>query len=166
MLILGHPRPMKTAALLCLAALITLTARAADPSPATWRYTAELEYIAPTADGFRPLFNLRKDGDVFTIWQPEVKPGHPEFARFQHAATRLATERLYYELIFREEMPAASGPPHVHLGIVTPENLRDLVEFDRIRGTRTRQLPITDLLTIRPITQNEYLAITPRIVTP
>ena len=139
----------------------------AEEKPATFRYTAELEHVDSTGTGYLLWFNLRKGGESYTTWLPTVDAAHPEWIRFQRDLERMATDRIYYELTFSREIPVAKTANIPHLGIVTRENLRDLRALAQSRSEKIpAQLPITDLISIRPITQNEFLGITPRIVKP
>ncbi len=139
----------------------------AEEKPPVYRYTAELENVSPDGGGYRLWFSLRKNGEPYVAWRPTMDGSHPERPRFQHDLTRLEKENIYYELIFIREMPRLKGVGFFNLGIVTKQTQQDLSELNRsLKDSQEPPLPITDLISIRPITQNEFLGVNPRIVKP
>lgn len=73
-----------------------------------------------------------------------------------------------FEFTTVEEIPRAAGNTPPSLGTVTKEVMRDLEEYWRQRterlGESPREISDTQLLSVKIITQNQYLHVDPRII--
>lgn len=113
-------------------------------------------------------FNLRKHGEMYTTVSFRFSPDSRWRPLLEE---KIKTDDLaysYFEIITVDEIPKARGFPFPYFDIVTDEVRADLAEnfkWRRERGLDREEIfSEAMIVSLRVITQNEYLHVTPKIV--
>ncbi len=105
-------------------------------------------------------FNLRREGELFTTKEFRFPPKSPWRSLFEDIVQRQAFYGEYFEIVTTEEIPLTERFNLPHLDVVTKEALRDLSQFT----LRKSNDPALEIISIRRITQNEFLHVNPRTI--
>jgi hypothetical protein len=109
-------------------------------------------------------FNIRKNGDPLTVADFRFPQSSKWRQLLDDQVKKNDLEYSYFEIITKQEIPKARGFRPPHLDIVTKEVLRDLAEISSSRRESNGPQIISDstIVSMRLITQNEFLQVSPR----
>lgn len=147
---------------------LLITCLALDPSLAaepSFTYQAAPGYYEKRGQDLIIGFNVRKAGEQFTAARLQFSGSSRWRSLFVPLIESDDLQQTYFEITIDQELQPGPTLVPPKLGIVTKDTLRDLADYwNRVAEKETRPLPEAHILSMKVISQNEYLQITPRII--
>jgi hypothetical protein len=151
---------------LLLATIVFAASQYLACSEDTFVYTASPWQVVRYNNDLIIGFNFRVKGEMYRVTDVRFPENSKFRIFFDERIKQDELEYCYFELITKRKIPRKSEVALPHLDIITKETTQDLLGYLKSRSPALFENALSDemIVSVRRITQNEYLQINPKIV--
>lgn len=146
--------------------LAIVTAFSNSDADDVFTYTASPYQVVTYNQDLIIRFNIRLQGEPYTVNGFRFTPNSKARLIFDDHINKNDLEDQYFEIKTKEAIPRTRSLTMPHLDILTKEVSRDVADFcnRREKALFESALPDEMIISIRSISQNQFLQINPKIV--